>query len=219
MNRTQAVGLLAPAVLICFLLAASVLWRGQTSDSHREAPDHCSHFVQAVENGDMEAVRELLNRGCSANAKRPGVLSAPSDQEARKWLLTRSDRSRFAGTPVLEIAAQNNDLRLLRLLLARGAAVNGRGVYSYTALIRAASRANVEVVALLLKAGADPNLRDTMFGETALHKATRSASRRFPESSDMAKRRKKIVRLLLKGGADPNLTDNRGRKPLDGFAL
>lgn len=218
MNRTQAVGLLAPAVLIFFLLAASLLWRGQARDSHHEVPDHCSRLVSAVENGDLERVRALLNQGCSANTKRPGVLSAPSDQAARQWLQTRSDRSRFAGTPVLEIAAQNNDLRLLRVLLARGAAVNGRGVYSYTALIRAASRANVEVVALLLRTGADPNLRDTMFGETALHKATRSASRRFPESSDTAERRREIVQLLLKKGANPNLADNRGRKALDGFA-
>ena len=219
MNRTQAIGLLAPAVLICFLLAASILWRSQTGEIHREMPDQCSRFVGAVENGDLLTVRELLNRGCSANTKRPGVLSAPSDKAARQWLQTRSDRSRFAGTPVLEIAAQNNDLILLRVLLARGAEVNGRGVYSYTALIRAASRANVEVVALLLKAGANPNLRDTMFGETALHKATRSASRRFPEAGDLTERRKKTVRLLLKGGAKPDIADNRGRKALDGFSL
>jgi hypothetical protein len=219
-RRPQAIGLLAPALLLVFLFLASLLWRLQgQSAGRREKIDSCRPLVRAVEQGDLVSVESLLSEGCSANYQRPGVLSSPADQTAQRRLKTRSDRSRFAGTPLLEIAAQNNDVPLLKFLLARGAKVDGRGVYGYTALIRAASRAHVDIVALLLKAGADPNLRDTLFGETALHKATRSTNRRFQESEEVTTRRQKIARLLLQGGADRNLTDTRGRKALEGFPL
>lgn len=220
-GRTRAFGLLAPGLLLVFLLLASLFWRTQTQNSRKPPTntDPCQALVRAAEQGDLQSVDTLLRQGCSANYRRPGVLSAPSDQTARSRLQSRSDRRRFAGTPLLEIAAQNNDIPLLKLLLARGAKVDGRGVYGYTALIRGASRANVEVVALLLRAGAAPNLRDTLFGETALHKATRSTSRRLPERDEITERRRKIVRLLLEKRANPEITDSRGRKALEGFSL
>jgi ankyrin repeat protein len=164
-------------------------------------------------------VETLLKQGCSANYERPGVLSSPADQRARLRLQSRSDRSRFAGTPLLEIAAQNNHVPTLSLLLSEGAKVDGRGVYGYTALMRAASRANVEAVSLLLRAGADPNLRDTVFGDTALHKATVPTGRRSPETEEMTERRRQTVRLLLQKGADKSIANSRGRKPLERFRL
>ncbi|MES2462642.1 MAG: ankyrin repeat domain-containing protein [Armatimonadota bacterium] len=218
--RSRAIGLLAPVLLVCFLLLASFFWRAQDkADSLKGKRDPCRPLVRAVEQGDVGAVETFLSEGCSANHLRPGVLSAPSDETARVRLKSRSDKSRFAGTPLLEIAAQNNDIKIIKLLLLRGAKVDGRGVYGYTALIRAASRANVEAVSLLLEAGADPNLRDTLFRETALHKATRSASRRFVETPEIEGKRTKIVRLLLRSGADRSIADSRGRKALDGYPL
>jgi ankyrin repeat protein len=221
-TATRAVGLLAPALLLLFLLLASLFWRTQNTDQggkRRISRDPCRPLVRAVEQGDLAQVQTLLKQGCSANYQRPGVLSGPTDQRARRWLQSRSDRSRFAGTPVLEIAAQNNDPSVLTLLLTKGAKLNARGVYGYTALMRAAGRGNVEAVSLLLKAGADPNVRDALFGETALHKAARSSNRRFGEPAGAIERRKKVARLLLQAGADKNITNSRGRKALDGFPL
>lgn len=221
-NRSRAIGLLAPALLLLFLLLANLFWRAQgreEGDRRRNNSDPCRPLVRAVEQGDLPDVKMLLEQGCSANYQRPGVLSSPSDQRARLRLLSRSDRSRFAGTPLLEIAAQNNDVPVLTLLLSKGAKIDARGVYGYTALTRAASRGNVEAVSVLLKAGADPNLKDSLFGETALHKATRSTNRRFPEFDEVRERRKKTARLLLQRGADKNITDSRGRKALKGFSL
>jgi ankyrin repeat protein len=215
------VGLLAPGLLLLFLLLASVLWRTQDSleGKRKLPPDPCRPLVRAVEQGNLPDVETLLKRGCSANYERPGVLSSPADQRSRLRLQSRSDRSRFAGTPLLEIAAQNNHTRVLSLLLSKGANVDGRGVYGYTALMRAASRANVEAVSLLLGAGADPNLRDTVFGDTALHKAAVPAGRRFQEAEDVAERRRQTVRLLLQKGADRSIRNSRGRNALEGFRL
>lgn len=223
-GRSRLVGLLAPVLLLMFLLLASLFWRSQEQNRRKIGFDPCRPLVRAAEQGDLARVEALLKQGCSANYQRPGVLSSPADQVARLRLQsrsdkTRSDKTRFAGTPLLEIAAQNNDLPLLKLLLARGAKIDARGVYNYTALIRAASRANVEVVSVLLEAGADPNLCDTLFRETALHKATRSTNRRLPEPDEITERRRKIARLLIKGGADPEITDTRSRKALEGFPL
>ncbi|MBC8104430.1 MAG: ankyrin repeat domain-containing protein [Cytophagales bacterium] len=221
MDRSRAVGLLAPALLFAFLIGASLFWRGQSQakSDRQEAGDPCRPLIRAAERGEAAQVQQLLEEGCSANYQRPGVLSSPQDQNVRRQLKQRSDRSRFAGTPLLEIAAQNNDLPLLTLLLKQGADINGRGIYDYTALMRAASRANIEAVSLLLKAGADPNLRDTLFGETALHKATGFAGRRTEEPDSLTVRRRKTTALLIKGGADPNAADRRGRKPLASLRL
>ena len=218
-SRMAAVGLLAPALLLLFLLLSSLFWRAQDSQQRDRRPtqDPCRPIVRAVEQGAFSTVEALLKQGCSADYRRPGVLSGASDQRARLRLQSRSDRSRFAGTPLLEIAAQNNDIVVLTLLLANGADVDGRGVYGYTALMRAASRANVEAVSRLLQARANPNLRDALFGETALHKATRVAGRRFREDGERMERRRKIVRLLLQAGADKSITDTRGNKALDNF--
>ena len=62
---------------------------------------------------------------------------------------------------------------------------------------------NLELAALVLDYGADPNARNDM-GWTPLHYACQIDSR----DEDM-------VALLLKHGADPNTADNRGLVPLD----
>lgn len=48
---------------------------------------------------------------------------------------------------------------LLRLLLSHGANPNQRGINDYTPLHMAVSQRNLQAVALLLEAGADPRLR------------------------------------------------------------
>ena len=62
---------------------------------------------------------------------------------------------------------------------------------------------NLELAALVLEYGADPNARNDM-GWTPLHYACQLDSR----DEDM-------VALLIKYGADPNAADNRGLVPLD----
>ena len=87
-------------------------------------------------------------------------------------------------------AAEHGQLAEVKKLLSNGANVNGK-YYSSTALNSAIIKKNADLVALLLKQGADPNLADAT--STPLIKAVTY----FGNPN--------IVDLLLKNGADPNL--------------
>jgi len=64
---------------------------------------------------------------------------------------------------------------------------------------------HTDLVSALLKAGADPNVKD-FEGKTPLHYAVITARKRFPNTA--------IIIALLKAGANPNLQDNNGNTPL-----
>lgn len=90
-----------------------------------------------------------------------------------------------------------------RLLIARGAEVDafGRGWMTGTAMHSAVSRAQAEVVRILLDGGADPNVRQSA-GWTPLHSAA-------------ANRDLRSVRLLLDAGSDPAAVNDEGRSVTD----
>ena len=84
--------------------------------------------------------------------------------------------------------------------------VHHSGLHSYRdrALNLAAQNGHVEVVKLLLEAGAEIDAAN-LGGSTALHLAAVNGCTG-------------VVRLLLAAGADQNLTDQRGDRPMD-FAI
>lgn len=60
---------------------------------------------------------------------------------------------------------------------------------------------SIKSIAALLRAGANPNVRDPSCGLTVTHDAAREG---FLDS----------VRILVQGGADVNIADNKGNLPL-----
>ncbi|MGW1989492.1 ankyrin repeat domain-containing protein [Embleya sp. NPDC001921] len=107
-----------------------------------------SELFVAIEQGDPEAVRELL----AADAEIEG----------------RDPRSRFldGGTPLIAAASMGR-ADLVRLLLDHGAAVNARSTSGWTALMRTCNAGSLDCARLLLDAGADTGIRNDE-GYTAL---------------------------------------------------
>ncbi|XP_074072366.1 M-phase phosphoprotein 8 [Macrotis lagotis] len=123
----------------------------------------------AVKNGDYVTVKIALN----------------SNEE---YNLDQEDSS---GMTLVMLAAAGGQDDLLRLLIKKGAKVNGRQKNGTTALIHAAEKNFLTTVAILLEAGAFVNVQQSN-GETALMKACKRGN------SD-------IVRLVIECGADCNI--------------
>nr|XP_019605152.1 PREDICTED: M-phase phosphoprotein 8 isoform X2 [Rhinolophus sinicus] len=129
-----------------------------------------SHLLRdAVKNGDYITVKVALS----------------SNEE---YNLEQEDSS---GMTLVMLAAAGGQDDLLRLLIRKGAKVNGRQKNGTTALIHAAEKNFLTTVAILLEAGAFVNVQQSN-GETALMKACKRGN------SD-------IVRLVIECGADCNI--------------
>ncbi|XP_054574692.1 M-phase phosphoprotein 8 isoform X4 [Eptesicus fuscus] len=123
----------------------------------------------AVKNGDYITVKVALN----------------SNEE---YNLDQEDSS---GMTLVMLAAAGGQDDLLRLLIRKGARVNGRQKNGTTALIHAAEKNFLTTVAILLEAGAFVNVQQSS-GETALMKACKRGNL-------------DIVRLVIECGADCNI--------------
>ena len=92
----------------------------------------------------------------------------------------------------------------IELLLEKGADVNATDSQGATALIRLAQKGQCELLAeLVIKAGADVNIRRIYDGATALFVAVQ---RRWAKDE--------LVEMLIKSGADVNIANNYGTTPL-----
>lgn len=76
----------------------------------------------------------------------------------------------FAYLPALALAAMEGQVRVVKLLLKRGAGVDVPSQMGITPLKSAAAKGHLEVVKLLLAAGADATARDCS-GATAIDSA------------------------------------------------
>uniref|UniRef100_H0X7D9 M-phase phosphoprotein 8 n=1 Tax=Otolemur garnettii TaxID=30611 RepID=H0X7D9_OTOGA len=123
----------------------------------------------AVKNGDYITVKVALNSNEDYNL----------------------DQEDSSGMTLVMLAAAGGQDDLLRLLITKGAKVNGRQKNGTTALIHAAEKNFLTTVAILLEAGAFVNVQQSS-GETALMKACKRGN------SD-------IVRLVIECGADCNI--------------
>ncbi|NXB54594.1 RN5A ribonuclease, partial [Leucopsar rothschildi] len=179
-----------------------------------------SELNTAVNNGEKEAVLELLERGADVNSKVEG------------------------GWTPLHIAVQNSEVDLVQLLLDRGADLHARKDNGGTAFTEAGIAGNVEILELLLERGSDINYHDingfTAFMEAAwygreealrfLHGRGAQVNLRRKTSEEKAKLHKggatalmdacrerhfSAVKILVQEmGADVNIRDNKDRNAL-----
>lgn len=95
----------------------------------------------------------------------------------------------------LEVAIRSDDSTVIDRLLSAGALVNARGLHDVTPLMVAVDAQAPRAVAVLLRAGANPNLK-AADGAGAVHLAVESHAA-TPSGKD-------ILAMVMKAGGDPN---------------
>jgi ankyrin len=154
-------------------------------------------LVEAARNGDMVALRALLEKHVDANATAADGSTAlhwashRDDVESARLLIRTGANVSAAndlGVTPLWLASENGSAEMARVLLEAGANPNAALLSGETPVMMAARTGNPEVVEQLLVKGANPNARGAR-GQTALMWAV---SQRHPE----------VVKMLLRHGAD-----------------
>ncbi|XP_036378535.1 cyclin-dependent kinase 4 inhibitor C [Megalops cyprinoides] len=100
----------------------------------------------------------------------------------------------------LASASARGDLTEVEVILQNGADVNEKNAFGRTAL-QVMKLGNPAIAEALLKANADPNVRDPLGGLTVLHDTARDG---YADT----------LRVLVEYGADVNMLDNEGNLPL-----
>ncbi len=165
-------------------------------------------LVHAVIRRDLPMISLLLERGADVNGgagrgaygQTPLLYAIYGNQiEIVRFLLDKgANPNPPAGGPLLLIAAGRN-IRMVELLLERGADVNARSPQG-TPLVQASDQNLKDLVEILLARGPDLNATDAV-GFTALMKAARQGHI-------------DIVHMLVEKGADLNVQNSQGHTAL-----
>jgi len=134
-----------------------------------------SLFLTAVHE-DIDSLRHYLEQGGNPNAK------------VNQDLL-------------LHQAVRNQNNKMVKLLISKGADINAKNAYRDTPLYLAVEKNNQKMVKLLISKGADINAKNRYDGTTPLHLA-------------VEKNNKEMVELLIAKGADINAKNKYGDTPL-----
>lgn len=162
--------------------------------------------------GSGQIVAELLKHGAVVNATDPDGwtplirAAASGDTDTLAQLIPRNDLNAAAiGLNGMTAAMWYGNLESVRLLLSKGAAVDGRDGAGFTPLSVAALWAREKIAALLLESGAAVNLpvTDTQFMRRTAGTPLMLAS--YAEARDI-----RTVQLLLAHGADVHFTTQEG---------
>ncbi|KAN0136270.1 Ankyrin repeat-containing domain protein [Lactarius tabidus] len=155
------------------------------ADVNSRGKDHITPLNFASHNRHVELVLLLLDRGANVKA-----------EDSQGW------------TPLHNVFANPDTstdvLRVVHLLLERGADVNAPNRHHVISLHLASYHQHLESVQVLLDNGANVNAKDSM-GQTPLHRVFSNTSKGYHDF---------IPQLLLKHGADVNARDSVHETPL-----
>ncbi|CAG9179512.1 ankyrin repeat domain-containing protein [Cupriavidus respiraculi] len=169
-------------------IAERLLKAGAAVDSHNALERTALMFAAVA--GHAAVVGLLLRHGAAVDARdaegRTALAYAALHARAVESGPSISQRIRGlpAGAPVANAKAQPEDAsrgsgryrEAVRMLLAHGATVNACDAFGATALMHAARNGHIEILSLLLGAGADGRRRDRL-GRMALDYATAAGQR------------------------------------------
>ena len=204
----------------------SLKGRGPAYDAMRSAGS--TPLLVATVRGQVPVARFLLEHAADPNVQDAGF--TPLHWAANTWEGDLSNPVFGFTDPMSGIPDRQAKLDFVKALLARGANPNARmtirrmpiffGGYTEpagaTAFFLASSVADVEVMRLLLAAGADPNI-PTESGTTPLMAAA-GVNRKLAESPATEEQSLEAVRLLLELGADARHVSANGENALFGPA-
>lgn len=198
-----------------FLAASAVAAGAQTPPSRSELAAY-QGLHRAAANGDLTSLAAELAAAPDIEARdRMGRTAFHVAAYQRQTAIMQALVAKGANANALEgqaydavtIAAVANDIETLRIALAVGnKASNITSPYDGTALIAAAHLGHVEVVRLLIEAGA-PLDHINNLGWTALIEAV--------ILGDGGPAHQKTVELLVDAGADKTIADRSGVTPLE----
>lgn len=139
------------------------------------AEERSAAFLEAAKAGDTNALRTLVAEGVDIHVSdwagwpalnwaalmlRNESIEFLLDSDADIEYLARGGKN--SGRPLMMAAKKYRGLETVKLLVARGADVNGADQYGRTALIMAAHYGRTEVIRFLLSLGANPNAESIM---------------------------------------------------------
>ena len=173
--------------------------------------DTCLHKA-VTRDCSIEVLQAIIDHGANVNATNTRNETALTracminNEGAIKLLLNACADPDIADvdgyTCLHDAVTGQNSIEVLQTIIDHGAAVNATNTTNETALTRACAFKDEGAVNVLLKAGADPNIVDSTYGDTCLHKAARQEC-----SAHM-------LQTLIDHGADVNAKNNANRTVL-----
>ena len=139
------------------------------------AEERAEPFLAAAKAGHASTVSSFLAQGVNVNVEdwagwpainwaalmlRNDTIEILLESGADIEFLAKGGKN--SGRPLMMAAKKYNGLETAKLLVARGADVNGADQYGRTALIMAARYGRIQTVHFLLSQGADPNAESIM---------------------------------------------------------
>ncbi|MEP7354084.1 MAG: ankyrin repeat domain-containing protein [Acidobacteriota bacterium] len=170
----------------------------------------------------MEIINALLDAGANVNVEMN--FHRPNSGSGGRF----GDNQISTGTTPLFRAIMNNDLELIKVLLAKGADPNintmGSNAFLQAAGVGVGPRPTVstalnkELLDVLIEHKADPNTKVTgseLYSHRVLYMAPPSNEGTTALHEAARRGQMDMIKYLLDHGADANLLDGDGKKPLD----